>query len=410
MNTSTKPRVVLLYHFFHPDDVVSPRIFTDLALGLAERGWDVEAWPCNRACRDDSQTFPPTEHWSGIIIRRVWRPRFKQASNLGRLLNAGWMLSAWAWRALTTRRHNREVVIVGTDPILSILTALPWKAFRSRSAVAHWCFDLYPEAAVSDGFVKPTSLPLKLLNPLLKFAYEKCSLLADLGSCMAARLAKYGSKARATTLVPWALVEPTQVAEPDAEVRGKLFGTSAKIGLLYSGSFGRAHSSAEFLQLARLTRGTGIEFCFAGRGNRMDELRQAVQPDDANVKFAGFAPEAKLEARLSACDLHLVSLRDDWTGTVVPSKFFGAIAAGRGVVFVGSESCAIAGWIRQHRLGWVLTTENMVAVAKELLAFATDTTAHRELRQRCFDAYKQHFSKARQLDLWNGELRQLLPR
>jgi colanic acid biosynthesis glycosyl transferase WcaI len=408
MNTITKPRIVLLYHFFHPDDVVSPRIFTDLAIGLAQRGWDVEAWPCNRACHDATKVFPPAEQWNGITIRRVWRPRFKQASNMGRVLNAAWMLSAWAWRALTTGRHKREVVIIGTDPILSVLTVLPWRAFRSRCAVAHWCFDLYPEAAVADGLVKPTSLPLKLLTPLLKLAYKKCGLLADLGSCMAERLAKYRSKARARTLVPWALVEPTHVVEPDAEVRSKLFGPFAKIGLLYSGSFGRAHSSAEFLQLARLIRGTGIEFCFAGRGNRMDELKQAVQPDDVNVKFAGFAPEAELEARLSACDLHLVSLRDDWTGTVVPSKFFGAIAAGRGVVFVGSPTCAIARWIHQHRLGWALNSQNADVVAKELLAFATDATAQQELRQRCFETYQQQFSKAQQLDLWNAELRKLV--
>jgi colanic acid biosynthesis glycosyl transferase WcaI len=401
-----KPRVVVLYHYLHPDDVVSARHLGDLATGLAERGWDVEAWPCNRACRDD-QTYPPSENWHGVAIRRVWRPRFKQSSNLGRMLNAAWMLSAWAWRSLTTRRHSREVVIIGTDPILSILTALPWRAFRGRSRIAHWCFDLYPEAAVADGLVKHTSLPLKLLNPLLKLAYKKTSLLADLGSCMAERLAKYGSNATAKTLVPWALVEPMQIAEPVPEVREKLFGTNAKIGLLYSGTFGRAHSAMEFLQLARLTRGTGIEFCFAGRGNRMDELKATATADDTNIHYAGFAPEAELEARLTACDLHLVSLREDWTGTVVPSKFFGAIAAGRGVVFVGAESCAIARWIRQHRLGWVLTAQNAEAVAKELFAFSEDVLAQQELRQRCFEVYRNQFSKSKQLDQWDAELRKL---
>ena len=37
--------------------------------------------------------------------------------------------------------------------------------------------------------------------------------------------------------------------------------------------------------------------------------------------------ETELEKRLSACDFHLVSLRPEWTGTVIPSKFFGALSA-----------------------------------------------------------------------------------
>ena len=76
------------------------------------------------------------------------------------------------------------------------------------------------------------------------------------------------------------------------------------------------------------------------------------------MRFAGFAPEAELEKRLTACDLHLVSLRPEWTGTVVPSKFFGALAAGRGVVFAGSPESAIARWIDEHQVGWVSDAGN----------------------------------------------------
>ena len=403
-----KPRAVVLYHYFYPDDVVSARHLTDLAVGLVERGWEVEAWPCHRGCRDEAVTHALRERALGVDIRRVWRPKFKQASNAGRLLNAGWMLAAWAYRALVTPRRKREVVVVGTDPILSVLTALPWKFFRNRSAVAHWCFDLYPEAAVADGLVRPNSTALKVIDLFLTGAYRKCGLLADLGPCMANLLATYRSPANTATLVPWALIEPPTVGEPMPEVRAKLFGPQAKIGLLYSGSFGRAHGSSEFLELARYTRGTGVEFCFAGRGNRMDELKLAVSAEDTNVRFAGFAPEVELEQRLTACDLHLVSLRSEWTGTVVPSKFFGALAAGRGVVFAGSPDCAIAKWIAEHRVGWVLAPGTASTVANDLLRFAADATAQAELKQRCHAVYTKQFSRATQLDRWDVELRKLL--
>ena len=123
-----------------------------------------------------------------------------------------------------------------------------------------------------------------------------------------------------------------------------------------------------------------------------------VQATDSNVSFAGFAPEEVLEKRLSACDFHLVSLRPEWTGTVVPSKFFGAIASGRGVIFSGSEDSAIAQWIRQYELGWVLTKDNVAEVAAQLRNIAERPDELAALRERCFRVYREIFSQARQME------------
>jgi glycosyltransferase involved in cell wall biosynthesis len=407
LDTSTL-NLTLLYHYFHPDDVVSARLFSDIAEGLTARGWDVTAMPCHRGCRDESITYPLSETWPGGLIDRVWRPNLKQSSGKGRILNAAWMLAGWSWRAFTMPRHKNEVMVVGTDPILSVLVALPWKFFRPEAKIVHWCHDLYPEAAVAEGMVKERSFPVRALKSLLAQAYRKCGLIADLGSCMAKLLKQYGSHAKTATLTPWALVEPPEVTLPDPAVRANLFGPYAGLGLLYSGTFGRAHTYEEFLTLARLLRNSHVKFCFAGRGNRTDELRKAITPDDTNVSFAGFAPEAELEQRLTACDLHLVSLRPEWTGTVVPSKFFGALAAGRGVLFAGSPESAIAQWVREYDVGWVLTPDNLPQVAEELRALSLNPSALAALRERCFATYRTHFSKQHQLDLWDAELRGLL--
>ena len=106
--------------------------------------------------------------------------------------------------------------------------------------------------------------------------------MVDLGPCMRKLLDKYEHGKPAMTLVPWALSEPAEPEKPDPRVRQELFG-SARLGLLYSGNFGRAHSYESFLALARQLRGTGVHFCFAVRGNRAEELKQAVTPEDTNI-------------------------------------------------------------------------------------------------------------------------------
>ena len=403
------PRLTLLYHFFHPDDVVSARIFSDLAAELAARGWHVTARPANRRCHDRGTRLPRREIWRGVNIRRVWRPDFKQASAAGRLVNAFWMLSAWKWAALVWRRRKREAVLVGSDPTLAVLTALPWKIFRRRTRVAHWCFDLYPDIAVADGMLAPRSVIARSLTRLTALAYRRCDFIADLGSCMAARLKAIEPTCAPRTITPWALVEPETPPAPDAVVRRSLFG-DARLALLYSGSFGRAHSHEEFLALARLLRGDDVDFCFAGRGNRYDDLRSAVTPDDVNVQFADFTPEAELQTRLAAADLHLVSLRPECTGTVVPSKFFAALAMGRGVVFAGSPESAIAGWIREHRVGWVLTPDTLDEVARELRRLASAPCELESMSQRCHAVYHAHFSKQRMVECWDAELRAMVGR
>ena len=402
------PRVTVLYHYFYPDDVVSARHFSDLCEGLQQRGWEVVAKPCHRGCRDEAATYPRVETWKGIFIRRVWRPAFIQATGRGRLLNAVWMIAFWTLSCRRVSRTRREAMIVGTDPILSVMVARFWKFFKPSCRIAHWCFDLYPEAAVAEGMFRPESRFIRFLKRRLKKAYASCDLIVDLGPCMAELLAKYRSPAGTETLVPWALVEPAEPVEPDPPTRRELFGETS-LGLLYSGSFGRAHSCEEFVDLARVLRGdSGIQFNFAARGNRFEELKASVPPEDSNIRFAGFAPESELEKRLGACDIHMVSLRPEWTGTVVPSKFFGALATGRVVLFSGSPKSAIARWIEEYRVGWVLTPDNLPAVADALRKLAADPTELRAMHARCHAVYQRHFRKSLILDRWDASLKQMV--
>ena len=403
---SLKPRAALLYQFFHPDDVVSARHYADFAEGLRDRGWEVHVWTSNRACRDDSIQYSRTENWRGIHIHRIRKPRFKPGSNLGRLVSIIWMITAWTLALGRPRRDYPDVIVIGTDPPLSIFTAFTIRLFRPSARVAHWCFDLFPEAAVADGMIAAHSRVEHLLKKFARAAYHNVALLADLGPCMRRRLRSYGHRAAEVTLVPWALVEPNRPNPPDPAVRTKLFG-DASLSLLYSGNFGRAHAHQGFLELARMLRADNVTFAFGMSGNRADYVKESVQAADVNIRVLGFAPESELEARLSSADIHLVSLRSEWEGIVVPSKFFGSLAAGRPVLFDGPEASSIAQWIREYQVGWVLTPESMESVAAELRTLASSKDHLHEMQQRCHAVYQKEFSKRVTLDRWDQALRRL---
>jgi len=338
----------------------------------------------------------------------VFRPPWDQARPAQRLANSVWMIAAWFQRTL--RLGHFDAIVIGSDPAFSPSAAIALRLAYPRAAIAHWCFDLYPEAIAADG-IGPTATALApAARRLMAVAYRRFDALVDIGPRMRERLADYGSGVHQETLVPWALAEADRPVAVDAGARRELF-PRAKLALLYAGTMGRAHDFEALLRLARACRaraGDAVSICFAVRGNRADALRAAIGPDDTNVTMADFAEQDGLHARLAAADFHLISLRDDWAGVVVPSKFFASLAVGRPVIYAGPRDSEIARWIAEHDLGLHLGADAVEATADRLHALIGDDAALARWRDNALAVYRRYWSKRVTNDRWDGLLRQLV--
>ncbi|GHT83472.1 hypothetical protein FACS1894137_04640 [Spirochaetia bacterium] len=195
----------------------------------------------------------------------------------------------------------------------------------------------------------------------------------------------------------------------NAKIRQDLFG-KAELGLLYSGTIGKAHQFEEFVLLARelRRRDASVAFCFAGRGNCLQELHEMVTADDSNITFAGFIDEKILPLRLSAADIHLISLRQGWEGIVVPSKFFGSLAAGRPLLYCGTQDSCIAKWINDENLGFIVTMNTIHGIADKLETVCQNKKLLQKMQEHAFSFYQQHFSKKMQWEKWDKSLREFI--
>ena len=402
-------RILILYHFYKPDDVISARHFSDLAEGLAKRDWDVTVLTSNRYCRaKNDEITPKCETINGVKVIRMSRPPFDQGKNISRMINSAWISSKWLIKILFSKRY--DIILMGTDPQLGYFI-LPWiKLFKPKTKTALWAFDLYPEIITK---IDPLPLAIKVFNkaisPLVNLSYKSMDFIADLGSCMRQRIMAHDTKAAFATLIPWAISEPGKIIPPNKEIRHKLFGKS-KLTILYSGTIGQAHTFIEFIQLARelRTRKADISICFAGRGNRYKQLREMVTPDDTNISFAGFADEKELPLRLTAADMHLISLKEGWEGLVVPSKFFGSIAAGRPLIYAGTPNSVIKKWIEKHKIGFYLDSSNIKTVADSIIKLSKDPAALNSLQKQTFKTWQDNFSQESILDKFDLELGKLI--
>ena len=405
------PRILLAYHFFHPDEVVSARLFSDLAVGLVHRGWDVTALTSDRSWDVPAQRYPEHEQWRGVTIERARRPAWDQRRPAERLLNSAWMIGAWLARARRMRAF--DVVIIGSDPAFAPVLFLPLRRLWSNAVLAHWCYDVYPDAVAADGGGLLVRVLMPAARALMGASYRCCDAVVDLGPRMRDRLSCHPTDAVRETLVPWALTAPPAAPRrADASVREGLFG-DAKLALLYSGTLGRAHDFAPLLALARASRaryGRAVAFCFSSRGAGIDELRRCLTDADTNVRIVPFGAEDELERRLESADIHLLSLREAWSGVVVPSKFFGSLAVGRPVLYSGPSDSDIAHWIRELDVGWAMSELGIAATLDLLGEMALRRDKLETAQRRARAAYDTHFGKDVVIDRWDSLLRALVAR
>lgn len=403
-----QPSITILYHFFYPDDVVSARLFSDFAEELANRGWNVRVLTSNRYCCYHKKKIElKEEEWKGMKIFRIYRPGWNQARYFPRLANSLWIMAGWVVKLL--KIPKTDIVIVGSDPQFSQMLFPVLKFFRRQKFLVYWCYDLYPEALMVESRNRVIKWFAKEMIHFMKLFYKQADLIVVIGQCMRRRFDKYRLNKSKLTLTPWALVEPINKKEPDPLVRHELFG-KAKLALLYSGNMGKAHDFLLFLKLARTIykKDPGIIFCFSCRGNRFADLKASIREEDRNIRLVPFAEESELEKRLNTADIHLLSLRPEWEGVVVPSKFFGSLAVGKPVLYAGPESSAIADWIRRYDLGLIVTEDNFERIAMELLELAENHDKLRNWGENAFNVYQRYFSKKIIMDEWDRTLRDLM--
>jgi glycosyltransferase involved in cell wall biosynthesis len=153
---------------------------------------------------------------------------------------------------------------------------------------------------------------------------------------------------------------------------------------MYSGNMGLAHSFDEFLEAARrLRERSDIRFLFVGCGPRSAEVRDVMEREGlSNIRMLDYVERGDLHLSLSAADVHLISMRPEMTGIVVPGKLYGIMAAARPALFVGPSHCESADTIRRAGCGFTVAPGDADGVVSALTTLAADANLARQMGQK----------------------------
>ncbi len=402
--------VLLLNQAFFPDVVATAQIAKDLADALVAKGHRVTVIASRSIYGQAGATLAPREDVDGIAVIRVGEARFGKRHVFGRGLDFAGFYAESALAALRIERPD-VVVSLTTPPFLGALGLVLQK--RWGCAAVQWVMDLYPDVAIANGVLREGSTAAKVFERLGQAVLNGSDMNVVLGRCMAERVLKKGVDPSRLRVIPvWSRDVEDGPVDHAVNPYRRTFGVEDKCAVIYSGNLGLGHDVATLCgAMERLATRDDVRFVFVGGGKRLPELEAfAKQKRLQNVAFFGYEPRARLAESLSAADVHLVSMRRGFAGLMVPSKLFGAMAAGRPVVFVGERSSEVARILLEHDAGVVIDEGDDDALAQTLVRFAERPEERRAMGARARAAFVGRYDARTACATWIALLEAVVSR
>jgi glycosyltransferase involved in cell wall biosynthesis len=397
------PRLIFVNRFFYPDHSATSQILSDLAFHLGEAGFDVQVLTSRQIYDDPARVLPARESVRGVRVHRVWATRFGRGKLVRRAVDyLTFYLSAAV--KLAALADSAAVVIAKTDPpLLSVPCALVTQL--KRSTLVNWTQDLFPEIAESL-HVPGIALVAPVLRRLRNLSLKLARTNVVLGEGMAARLRAEGVAADKIEVIHnWSPVEmESPLAQHTANPLRAEWNLVQKFVVGYSGNFGRAHDFGTVLDAAAALRDLPeLHFLFVGAGAQRAWVEARVaELGLTNVSFQPYQPLDRLALSLSVPDVHLVSLKPELEGLIVPSKFYSVLAAGRPVLFVGDPKAEMARRIDETGCGLGFSIGAAADLATAIRQLASHPEKVAEMGTRARALWAARFQRKQALAAWEA--------
>lgn len=397
-------RFIFLNRFFYPDHSATSQILADLAFHLAEVGATVHVITSRQIYDRPDARLASRETIREVIVQRVRTTHFGRRVLAGRALDYASFYFTAAWELLCAVRPGDTIIAKTDPPLISVVATLV--ALLRGCRTVNWLQDLYPEIAAKSGLLSLRGPIGRALMLLRNYSLRSAAANIVVGEDMAQRLARLGIRPDKISITHnWSDDDAIRPEAPSLELRHS-WGLSGKFVVAYSGNLGRVHDYRTILAAAeRLKQHAHIVFLFVGGGRGMEDLKSELRARGLkNIIFQPYQRREILSQTLAVADVHWLSLRPEFDGLLLPSKFYGIAAAGRPIVVIGSRNGELARIVEQAGCGFAVEVDDDVKLARLLAAMADEPEACHEMGERARTLVEARYGKEEAFRRW----RQLL--
>ena len=401
-------KVLFINQYYWPDRASTAQHLTDLAESLADRGFECHVLCSKGGYQGDRSDVPSLEAHNGVTIHRVGATSLGRRTTLRRMTDYLSFYARAALAAIFLPRHDVSVTLT-TPPIIGLIGLILGRVKGTKHVF--WSMDLHPDAGMALGFMSRTNPVVAALSWISDSVYRAADRVVVLGPYMADRiLAKKVRPDRVVTIPVWSRRDEVYPLPRRGHPLRESLGLEGKFVAMYSGNLGLAHSFDDFLEAARrLRHRDDMVFLFVGDGPRKKEVVAAKEAEGLdNIRLMDYFPREQLHASLSLADVHLISMRREMTGIVVPGKLYGVMASGRPAVFVGPEHCETADTIRESGGGLTIRLGEPGALVAALETLAADPAGSEAMGDRGRSAFLAGFERDGCCSRWGWAIGELL--
>lgn len=340
-------KILLLNQAFYPDVVSTAQHASDLARGLTEAGHEVTVICNSRGYDNPGLRFPNHETWKSIKIVRVRSTALGKSSRWRRATDFGTFILCCAFQFWTLPRFD-VVVAMTSPPLISFVAAMavPRKARR----LVFWSMDLNPDEAIAAGWLRDKSFAARVLSRMLVHSLQRADCIVALDRFMRDRIQAKGIACEKIVVVPpWAHDDRVQFDPAGREEFRAQYKLSGKFVVMYSGNHSPCHPLETLLQAAeRLAENDNITFCFVGGGSEFRKVKMRAEKRGlCNVLCLPYQPIDRLSGSLSAADLHVVVMGNQFVGIIHPCKIYNILAVKKPFLYIGPEESHVTDIIGQ---------------------------------------------------------------
>lgn len=396
-------RVLFVNQYYAPDFAATAQQMSDLCERLVLRGHEVHVLT-SRAIYDGRQIELPTyEVLNGVHVHRLGL----EVSGRERLRHRfmGYLsFFAKAFAKGTFLPRPDVVVVLTTPPMIGLLGA--WLRLVRGTRFVYWVMDIYPDIALEAGVLARAGLVRAVWSLVGRLSYRSAHRIIVLGSDMRAvikRKLHRRAHDKVDVIRSWPGNSDVHPVPPgENPFRAAHLAPAGTFSLMYSGNMGTCHAfQAAIPGIQAFAGRRDVHFSFVGGGKQRPKLEENLAAQSENVIFLPYQEREQLSLSLSAPDAHLVTLHPKYDGLLVPSKIYGILAAGRAVLFAGSENNEVANIIHQSGCGMVVPhddPEKFRAAVEWMVANPEEVRAMGERGRRYFE---QHLQTGHLTDLFS---------
>lgn len=364
-------KILVVSQYFWPENF---RI-NDLTQELVQRGHSVTVltgipnYPAGSVFEAYQQNPKAFGHYAGA---RVWRvPMLVRGHGAVRLfLNyLSFVIGACFWGPWRLRGQQADVIFVfEPSPVTVGLPAVLLGRLK-RAPVVFWALDLWPETLAAIGVVRSPRV-LGWVGNLVKFIYERCTLVLGQSRGFLASISRYCSDTRKIRYFPsWA---EEVFSQPDLVPAPEVLAQEGVFNVLFAGNIGEAQDLPAVLDAAEsLKHNAAIRWLIVGDGRKSGWLEEEVvrRGLQGSVLLLGRFPVERMPSFYAHADALLVSLKKDPVFSMtIPGKVQSYLMAG--VPLVGMLDGEGAKVIKEANAGLVCAAGDASGLASAVLEMA----------------------------------------